>query len=78
MRNDQQAFTVFGGAFVHENRHHEPTARSRRSAAPLAFVFAALILGTVTAGAAIQQIHAAGAFLQSNIFGMPQLVTALY
>lgn len=82
MRNDQQAFTVFGGAFVHENHDHEPACRPTRKAGPLAAVFVALILGTITTAGAVtatQRIHAMGyGFSYSTVIGVPSLQVALY
>jgi len=82
MRNDQQAFTVFGGSFVHESHDCETVAVSRRSAGPLAAVFVALLAGTLTTAGAVagtQRIHAAGyGFSHSNVIGVPHFQTAAY
>ena len=78
MREFDQAFTVFGGAFVPESHDNLP---QRKSAGPLAAVIVALLLGSVTAAGAITGLKNANsgyAFSYSKAPGVMGIEVALY
>ena len=79
MRESDQMFTVFGGAFVPESHDHIP---QRRSASPLAAVIVALLLGSATtAGAitALSSVQSSGyAFSFPKTTGVMPIEVALY
>jgi hypothetical protein len=76
-----QAFTVFGGAFVAES--HDSTPR-RKPFGPLAAVIAALLLGSVTTAGAITALkgvksgYAGYSFSYSKAPGVMGMEVALY
>ena len=78
MREFDQAFTVFGGAFVPESHDNPP---QRQSAGPLAAVILALLLGSATTAGAIASLNNANsgyAFSYSKAPGVMGIEVALY
>jgi hypothetical protein len=79
MREFDQAFTVFGGAFVAESHDHQ--LPQRKPAGPMAAVIVALLLGSVTAAGAItglQNVRSGYGFSYSKAPGMMGIEVALY
>jgi hypothetical protein len=78
MREFDQAFTVFGGAFVPESHDRPP---QRKPAGPLAAVILALLLGSVTTAGAItglKNVRSGYAFSYSKAPGVMGIEVALY
>ena len=79
MREFDQAFTVFGGAFVPESHYRAP---QRKPAGPMTAIIVALLLGSVTAAGAItglKSVNNSGyAFSYSKASGVMGIEVALY
>ena len=78
MREFDQAFTVFGGAFVPESHDNPP---QRKAAGSLTAVIVALLLGSATTAGAIaslNNVNSGCAFSYSKAPGVMGIEVALY